>query len=1166
MQIRVLAAVVERGGKYLVCQRPLQKRHGGLWEFPGGKMEPGETVTDAASRELDEELGVRATVVGSTLLSVNDPGSEFVIEFVSVEIAGEPQRLEHSDIQWRTLAELSSMDLAPSDRRFVEFLRSSETSGQSAQAMSTLSRGLYEILVTELLDAKLNDPQLPGVPLLDDVRNAEAADRIALHIGALIERAIDEAPEADRAAVGIQLAQKLIAQVVEHVGPEKLAGVRLRDPAQVLRAIRTSMPDGSPETIPAPLIPLLDTTLLTNSPGEPHVGHQIRAEIASADRIDLVMAFIRRTGINPLLEAVRLHVGAGRPLRVLTTTYTGSTEAEALEVLLKLGAEVRVSYDTTSTRLHAKAWLFHRDSGYSTAYVGSSNLTHSAQVAGLEWNVRVSEARNRAVIEKIAAVFEAYWQQADFEPYERQRFLDATEVRVRNTGVLTLSPVEIRLEPFQERLLEQIELSRQQGYHRNLLASATGTGKTVMAAVDYARLRSRLPRARLLFVAHREEILAQSRATFAHAMRDGSFGELWVGGDRPKEFEHVFASIQSLNASGVEAIEPSHFDVVIVDEFHHAAAATYTRLLERLHPTELLGLTATPERSDGLPVLQWFGNRIAAELRLWDAIHQHRLVPFSYFGIADSLDLREIPWRRGSGYDVEALTNVITATDIWARAVVKQFHDRLGGADDVRGLGFCVSVDHARYMARVFSDCGIPSVAVWADTPGTERRRALSDLAAGRVSVVFSVDLFNEGVDVPSVNTLLMLRPTDSALLFLQQLGRGLRKSPDKTVCTVLDFVGQHRKEFRYDRRFQALLGGSRSHVARQVAEGFPFLPAGCNMQLDRVATERVLESIRYSVPTRWPEKANELRNIAAEQPGVTLRSFLVASGLELDDVYANNHSWSDLRHAAGLASAPSGPHEETLRKACGRLLHVDDPDRLDAWRRWLREDAPPDVSTLTLRDRRLLRMLLVQLALDRLIEGDATLASGSALLWEHPQVRSELVELFDVLAERVQHVPIALATLPDVPLTVHARYTRLEMLAAAGSEDRVKVRPWREGALYDKELKADFFAFTLDKTSGQFSPTTRYRDYAISRELIHWESQSVTRADSPTGRRYQQHRSTGNQVLLFARLYADERSFHFIGTADYVSHVRECPMAITWRLRHPLPGDLFQAFAAAIA
>jgi superfamily II DNA or RNA helicase len=1028
-----------------------------------------------------------------------------------------------------------------------------------------LPRGLYELLVTEALASAL-EARATDAPSTVVLRPADVGDRIAFHLSQVIARAIDALPDQRRVADAVALARRLVeALAAGH--DEAVITERPSPPGTVLRAIPGRRPDGSVADLEQPLIPLLDTALLSNAPGEPRVGHQLRAEIASADRIDVVMAFIRRSGIAPLREPFATHRARGRPLRVLTTTYTGSTEAEAIEALLDLGADVRVSYDTTGTRLHAKAWLFHRESGFSTAYVGSSNLTHSAQVSGLEWNVRISGARNRPVVDKIAAVFESYWQQDDFAPYDRERFALATQRATRDDGII-LSPLEIRLEPFQERLLEEIALSRQRGHHRNLLVAATGTGKTVMAAVDYGRLRSELPRARLLFVAHRQEILEQARATFRHALRDGRFGELWVGGERPRDFDHVFASIQSLAANALDALDPTHFDIVIVDEFHHAAAASYDRLLSRLTPIELLGLTATPERSDGLPVLHWFGERIAAELRLWDAIDQHRLTPLAYFGIADDLDLREVPWRRSVGYDVEGVTSLITGNDVWARRVLKELHERVGSIAAIRALGFCVSVAHARYMARVFTEHGVRAVAIWADSSEEERRSALARLARRDVNVVFSVDLFNEGVDVPSIDTLLMLRPTDSPLLFLQQLGRGLRRSAGKTICTVLDFVGQHRREFRYDRRFRALLGGSRSAVERQVADGFPFLPAGCHMELDRVAAERVLDSIRGAVPRHWAAKVSELRALAVEQPAISLGEYLRATGLDLDDVYQGNRSWSDLREAAGLderAPAAGASDEAAMRRACGRVLHIDDSERLETWRRWCAADAPPRVWRLSLRERRLLALLLAQM-LDRVAEPTTTLDEGTAMLWRSATVRRELVELCDVLTERISHVPIALSSMPDVPLVVHARYSRLEILAATGSGERVKGPTWREGVRYEESIRTDLLVFTLDKTKGEFSPTTRYRDYAISRELIHWESQSSTRAGSPTGERYREHVARGSHVLLFARLNVDERAFTFLGPAQYVSHAGELPMAVTWRLDHPLPGDLFQMFAAAVA
>ncbi len=767
--------------------------------------------------------------------------------------------------------------------------------------------GLYEVLVTEGLKARL-------VALADALSTeqralhaAEAPDRVAWHLSREIERALSDVGEADRARVGLEVARALLDRLGELV--EVDPSVAPADPATVLHAILGRRPDGSPESVAQPLIPLLDTTLLTNAPGEPNLWNQLRSEIESADRVDVVMAFIRRSGITPLLDALRHHCDRDRQLRVLTTTYTGSTEKAALDQLVDLGADVRVSYDLSTTRLHAKAWVFHRRSGFSTAYVGSSNLTHSAQVTGIEWNVRASAARNPDVVAKFGAVFDSYWSGGDYLSYDPVQFEDEQRRAGRtDTGPhVILSPIELRPFPFQERLLELVEVSRERGHRRNLLVSATGTGKTVMAALDYANLRERLDRSRLLFIAHREEILDQSIATFRYALRGPSFGEKWVGGARPTRFEHVFASIQSLNASGLSHLPPDHFDVVIIDEFHHAAAASYERALDHLEPVELLGLTATPERSDGLPILHWFDDRIAAELRLWDAIDQQHLAPFLYFGIHDGLDLTDIPWRRGRGYEIEALTNRYTSSDAWARLVVKQLNDH-ADVGSMRGLGFCVSIDHARFMARHFNHHGIPSVAVWGDSPRAEREAALRDLATGGVKVVFSVDLFNEGVDVPNVDTVLMLRPTESPVLFLQQLGRGLRKAKDKAYCTVLDFVGTHRKEFRFDRRYRALLGGTRRDVERAVQMQFPFLPAGCNMQLDEKAAEVVLRSLREAIPSQWKAKVDELRSLRRERPDIGMADFFWARPASTSTTSTRTHgAGRTLSRPPTVQSVPPG-------------------------------------------------------------------------------------------------------------------------------------------------------------------------------------------------------------------------------------------------------------------
>ncbi len=1023
-----------------------------------------------------------------------------------------------------------------------------------------LEPGLKEALITRSLRRRLDALGSALHEKSNALANAEAADRLSRHVAAVVARTIDTLPENDHASAGLAIVDAVLAALADEV-PDAVDLDRDAplSPAQVLRAILRLNPDGSVRELRPPLTPLLDTTLLTNSPGEPGVGHEIRAEIHSAEAIDVVMAFVRWSGIRPLLDALADHCREGKPLRLLTTTYTGSTELRALEELAGLGADVRVSYDVTSTRLHAKAWLFHRAGGYSTAYIGSSNLTHSAQVTGMEWNVRVSGVRNPDVVAKMAAVVEAYWQSGDFVPFDAAEFVERTATTTAGP-IFTLPPTDVVLRPFQERLLERIKVARERGHHRNLLVAATGTGKTVMAAVDYARLRGTLPRDRLLVVAHRAEILEQSRATYRQAVRDAAFGELWVGGSRPARFEHVFASIQSLNAAGLDALAPDHFDVVVVDEFHHAAAPSYRALLERVRPRELLGLTATPERSDGLDVLGHFDGRIAAELRVWDAIDQHYLTPFAYFGVSDGSDLRDVGWRRGRGYDVEGLTNVLTADDAVVGTVLGQVRRYIANPRAMRALGFCVSVAHARFLAERFRRRGIPAVAVWGDSPEAERTAALRDLAAGRVNVVLTVDLFNEGVDVPAVDTLLLLRPTESPTLFLQQLGRGLRRSAGKDVCTVLDFVGTHRTEFRFDRRFRALLGGSRRDVERQVTDDFPFLPSGCHLELDPVVRDQVLRSLRDAIPSDWRAKVTELRELS-RAGDVGLGRFLEESGLDVEDVYAGGHSWSTLRRAAGLPAAPAGPAEDALLRAVGRMLHVDDGARIAAYRAAVSGAVVPDVGGLAERERRLVRMLVGSLTT---LRSGATLQDAVAELWAHPQVRAELTELLEVLAEGIDHVhkPVAPS---DVPLQVHARYTRAEILAAFGVGPGPRPPAWQTGVWWEPASGTDLLAFTLDKSAGSFSPTTRYRDYAISRELIHWESQSTAAPTTDAGRRYLAQRTAGTNVALFARLSARDNAFWCLGLADYVSHRGERPIAVTWRLRTPLPGDLFAQFAAAV-
>lgn len=1033
-----------------------------------------------------------------------------------------------------------------------------ETSGD-------LAPGLYDAVVDEVLDRRLRslDPHVARARIAQ-TDPAELPGRVAEVVAGWVEQSLANTPAGHRHSTSLDLTNRVLASIDE-LGlradgtPSPLTGDLKR-----LQAIEPIGPGGEPTPIDQPLTPLRDTVLLTNATGEASVGHEIKAEIASADAIDVVLAFIRWTGIRDLIEPLRRHVEAGKPLRIITTTYTGSTELRALEALTALGAKVKVSYDTNATRLHAKAWRFSRDSGFSTVFIGSSNLTFSAQVTGKEWNVRAAQPRNAELIDTFDRVFETYWADPHFETFDADRFTRAT-TKARLGDVAILTPFAIEPYPFQRQILERLAVERSRGRHHNLVVAATGTGKTVVAGLDYRALRSTLGRSRLLFVAHRKEILEQSRAMFRHVLNDGAFGELWVGGNRPAEWDHVFASIQSLSAGDITTIDPSHFDVVIVDEFHHAAASTYAALLDHVQPVELLGLTATPERADGLDILKWFDGRMATELRLWDALEQDLLVPFHYFGIHDGTDLSGVPWKRGVGYDTSALTNVYTANDLWVSKVIKSVHDLVGDPTSMRALGFGASIDHCVFLANRFNAAGIKARAVSASTSADERAVALAELRNGSLNVLFAVDLFNEGVDIPSVDVVLMLRPTESATVFLQQLGRGLRRSPGKAVCTVLDFVGHQAKAFRFDLRYRRMLGRTRRELEDDLVGDFPYLPPGCSLQLDRVAKEVVLDNIRNALPRRWNDQVRELRELG----DVSLATFVAETGLDLDDVYGR-HSFTEMRRAAGFLPGDAPEGEAKLHRAVGRLTHVDDLERLTLYRELLGAAVAPRATDLSERHARQLHGLLLTLFNPR--KGDfSSLDRAVARLWNYPELRREIIQLTGLLDDQITHVHTRLGVLGPVPLLTHASYTRDEVLAAFGASSVEVPLPLQSGVYWSEATKTDLFFVTLQKTEKDYSPTTRYRDYAISDELFHWESQSTTRAASKVGQRYVDHAARGSHVVLFIRLAKTTPGgatipYFCAGRAHYVEHRSERPMQIIWKLDRPLPGDIFSSFRAAVA
>jgi superfamily II DNA or RNA helicase len=1045
--------------------------------------------------------------------------------------------------------------------------------------MADLTPGIYERLVTNQLQLRLAELDAAFVDR-GPLDPADAHEILARHIAALTRRALRSVPGDDAAALARQVAlANQIAEAISALAPDvATADDLVAETRDLLQAIAAPADVPGPVRFPVrPEVPLSMSALLVNGRDQPRIGVEVQKELASAERVDLLCAFVKWYGVRVLEEHIEAFIRRGGRMRVITTTYIGATDRRALDRLAELGAEVKVSYETRMTRLHAKAWLFHRDSGFSTAYVGSSNLSKSAVIDGLEWNVRLSTIEQGHLLDTFRATFEEYWQDAAFESYDpddpaqRARLDEALAIeRGGPTDLpIDLTTIEVRPWGYQREILDELAVEREvHGHYRNLVVMATGTGKTVVAGLDYRRLRELGAVDSLLFVAHREEILGQSISMFRHVMRTGSFGERLVAGERPTEWRHVFASVQSLARLDLARdLAPDRFDMVIVDEFHHASeeTKTYANLLRHVEPTVLLGLTATPERADGLDVRVWFGGRTAVELRLWEALERGLLAPFQYFGLHDETDLRAIRWKRGTGYDAGELTNVYTGHHARTRIVLQALLDKVPNAARMRCLGFCVSIDHAEFMADQFNEAGIPSRAVTSRSAAEERRAGLAALRNRELNALFTVDLFNEGVDVPEIDTMLFLRPTESATVFLQQLGRGLRLADDKPCLTVLDFIGNQATEFRFDLRYRALTGVSRRGLAREIEHGFPTLPPGCHIELDRVAADLVMRNVLSSLRIDWRGLVAELRQTG----DVALGAFLDEVGLELEDIYRRRRGgWAGLRRMAEFDQRPPGPDDARLAGALGRMLHIDDLERLGFIANVLGRDTPPSAAECVGRETRLLAML--HFSLWGWNEPLAEIDAGLERLWANPSRREELLELTDALRDRIRRITVPVDPGGHVPLQVHARYSLAELLAAFGVPNPAASRG--SGVKWIEDAQADVFWFNLRKTERYFSPTTMYADRAISPTLFQWESQNATSEASPTGQRYVNHRERGSSVHLFFRESKDAEgdlgapAYLYAGPATYVSHTGERPMRIIWKLDYELPADIFHDARVATA
>ncbi len=917
-----------------------------------------------------------------------------------------------------------------------------------------------------------------------------------------------------------------------------------------------------------PYTRLSQSELFTGNNAGISLESEIKKEILSSDKINFLVSFIKWTGIRIFERELVEFTERGGQLKVITTSYMGATDLKAVEYLSGLkNTEIKVSYNTDNERLHAKAYLFFRNTGFHTGYIGSSNISRSALTNGLEWNLKVTTQEVGHIIDKFQKTFETYWHDKEFESFKKGQYTEKLRLALRSERIYDRNNpaayFDIKPFPFQEEILEKLDTERIiHNRFRNLIVAATGTGKTVISAFDFKNFKKKYSTARLLFVAHRKEILQQAQATFQGILRDNNFGELWVDGIEPERYDCVFASVQTLNNRiDLLTLSESFYDFVIVDEVHHIAASSYRPILDRFKPKILLGLTATPERMDGADILEDFCQTIAAEIRLPEALNRKLLCPFQYFGITDSVDLSHAKWQNGR-YQPSELTTIYTQNDQRIGEIIDNLNKYLKDINDVRALGFCVTQEHAQFMAEKFSLAGLKADYL-VSTRSNLREELKRKFQGKEINYLFVVDIFNEGIDIPDIDTVLFLRPTESLTVFLQQLGRGLRLSEDKECLTVLDFVGNSRPEYDFEGKFRALVGKTNTSIKKEIEDDFPHLPLGCAIILEKKAKDCILENIRNATLLNKRQLLNKIRNYKHQTAlPLSLKNFSNFYHIPLQLIYKKGN-WKRLCVLAGeIEDYPTTNESEIYRAISKKWLSCNSNSYFQFVLSLAEKDFNINFNELTEEEKSMCLMLHYDVWQTE--GGFTSLEESIRAIGKNKILTTEIVEVFEILIDKIDFLDREIKLPYPQPLKLHSRYTRDQILAAFGKSTFNNKFNSMEGVLNIKEKNTEILFVTLNKSEKDFSPTTLYEDYAISEKLFHWQTQNSVSPEKGKGLTYINHLKEKKRILLFVREknkdeYGNIMASVFLGEGKLREHYGSKPMSIKWELNEPMPPYLWK-------
>lgn len=1038
--------------------------------------------------------------------------------------------------------------------------------------------GIYEQIINQLFRCKLDgcDRKIYHIGT-KEIGKEEAINYLSRYLYVIIQKLITDLVDTED---GVERSIRLVNAIIKKLGREFQMEHYEDDLIDASHSILTCIIDKTTCDYPdiqkyikqiTPITTLTQSSLFTGSNYSVNMMSELKKEILSSNEVRILVSFIRQSGVNLLLSELKRLTETGRKLKIITSTYMAATEYRAIRTLAQLpNTEVKISYNGDVDRLHAKAYIFLRDTKFNTAYIGSSNISKAALTDGLEWNIKVTQVELPHIMSMVNNTFETYWENSAFETFcpgrDDEKLKAALGMSENQGGGIDYSVLDLmQAKEYQNDVLDKLEKERKYNNNwNNLVVAATGTGKTVIAAFDYKRFRERNKRANFLFVVHREEIIRQACATFRTVLNDPNFGDMWYGGHEAASYSHLFASKDLLNNRIDQLSFPEdYYDYIVFDEAHHIVADSYQKILRKFKPKILLGLTATPERMDARDITVYFGQRISAEIRLDTALNNRLLSPFHYYGITDTVDLAEVRWERGHYVPAE-LSKVYTANDQRTGIIFRKIEEYLPNYRDVRALCFCVDREHAKYMNAKFTLAGLRSDYLVTDN-AQDRHVKVKSLVQKKINYLFVVDMFNEGVDIPEIDTILFLRPTESLTIFLQQFGRGLRKVKGKTHLTVLDFVGHCRAEFNYADRFRALIGRTSLGIKEEVERDFPHLPLNCQIQLEEKAKAYVLENIKgYINGFRKNRIISAILHFSKDySEPLSLSSFLRLTHVPIEKLY-NGTTWNELLYLAGVGKSVSGMNVELSRAVNKKWLSTDSHSyfsfihRLSSCQFRIRE------SMLTDKEKKMALMLYYDLydaagVYDSLQDMFDSLSGDKIFVDEVCEVTAYLMDHCNALEKDDN------SSLNNVmPLKLHGVYTKSQIQVAIGTSNITKKSSNREGCernvLNGVALEAMFVDIIKDREIGS---NTNYNDFAQSSCKFHWETQNKVSPESLTGQKYIRQTQT---MLLFVRKQAKAADnptrtmgYVYLGEVKLESYSGSRPMQIVWLLKDPMPGEVYE-------